>query len=110
MFESSNQIYVTLTCFSLGVIFGLIYLIVIAIKQRFTDSIIKILIDVFFFVLLVIFYFVVSYNLKFPSIRVYMPTSVLFGVFCSIKSFNLILAKICKKLYNKMKVKPRKKV
>lgn len=101
MFETSGQFYIFTACFAFGVIFGIFYVFLLVIKGKINNKYIKITIDLSFFILLALLFSVFTKIHRFPSVRFYMPTAVVLGLFCAIKTFNIILAKILKKLYNK---------
>lgn len=98
-FISNGQFYIFLACISFGAIWGIFYLPIILFKQ-FKVKWLNILLDLVFFVLLSASYFLYSFTLRFPSVRLYMLAGVLVGLFISAKSFNIILAKFIKKIYN----------
>lgn len=104
---SGGQFYVFLACLSIGGIFGVFYTIFGLVKLFIKNNIFLILFDVFIFVVLSIFYIIASYLFGFPSFRFYMPIAVLIGFILYLESFYLILAKLLKKLYNKIEGKIR---
>ena len=97
---SSGQFFVFLTCVSLGVFFGVIYTILYCIKGLVKSKVIMSLFDIIYFVLIAFLYTVITCNLKFPSFRFYMIIGVFLGLIGYIESFNFILAKFIKKIYN----------
>ena len=103
MFVTYNQLYVFLACFSFGVFCGVVYSPITFFKSLIKIKAIQILIDVLFFTTVSFFYVLLSYKLKFPSLRFYMVFGVFSGLFSYMKSFHIILANFNKKLYNIIK-------
>jgi hypothetical protein len=110
MFESYGQIYTFLSCFAFGVVFGVLYLLVLLVKSKIKVKIIKIITDLIYFIGLSIFFAIFTKIFRFPSVRFYMPTAVLLGVFSSVKTFNIILAKMIEKIYNIFNTKVKEKL
>ena len=101
MFVSSGQFYVFLSCVSFGVIGGLVFYLMDFIKILFRKNMVKSFIDFLSMIIVSIFYVFYSNMFNFPNIRLYMPLGVLLGLIMYFKSFNIILAKLQKKIYNK---------
>ncbi len=99
---SSGQFFVFLSCVTFGILTGIIYSIINFIKMAIKINIIKIILDVLYFSLLGILFVIYSFKCQFPSVRVYMAVGVFLGVYFYAKSFHFILAKIGKRLYNKI--------
>ncbi len=103
MFVTFNQIYVFLACISFGVLSGVVYSPLIAVKERINKLPVSILIDFIYFFLLSIGYLIYSFSFNFPSFRAYMIAGVFLGIFLYLKSFRFMLAKVEKRLYNRYK-------
>ena len=99
MFVSSGQFYVFLACIGLGGLSGVIFSLFLPLRIVL-NSFCRIIVDVISFCIVSVLFVWVSYLLRFPSFRLYMPIGVLIGLFIYAESFNIILAKIIKKLYN----------
>lgn len=110
MFVTAKQFYIFLACVSLGVVLGVIYSLVSPIKKLVKLYPLAILLDIIFFVFTAFCYVKVSYEYNFPSLRFYMIIGVFVGVIGYIKSFNIILAKLVKKVYNICIIKRRKNI
>ena len=108
MYVTANQFYVFLACVSIGSTCGILYSIFYLIKYFVKINVIKILLDVLFYVASFFIFLMCGYKLYFPSLRVFMLLGFFIGLVVYIKSFNIILAKIVKKLYNKIKIKCKK--
>ncbi len=100
MFVSSGQFFVFLSCVAFGVIMGVLYSGVIALKRLVKIKWICVLLDVLYFCVISIFFLIYSFWQEYPSIRGYMPLGALLGVYLYLKSFHIMLAKIIKRLYN----------
>ena len=99
MFVTSGQF----TAFMLSITFGIlsgIFWALIRLFFRSTGKVGKMVGDILFFVFLSLSFAYYAYLLKFPTIRPYMIAGILLGIFLYTKSFNIILAKILKKVYN----------
>ncbi len=101
MFVSANQFYVFIACIAFGAVMGVFYSPIIALKRKVKRQIICAFADVLFFALLCVFYAFFSFYSGFPSLRAYMLTGVFAGIILYVKSFNIILAKFAKMIYNK---------
>ena len=109
MFVTANQFYVFIACLSFGSIVGVIFSFVELIKYLVKKTVvIKVLIDFFAFVIVLGLYIIYSFNMHFPSFRLYMVLGVFLGIFAYKKSFHIILAKFLKKIYNIIKPKIKK--
>lgn len=108
MFETRGQLYFFISCFAIGVILGIFYVFLIIIKGKIKHNWIKIVIDILFYIIASLIFTIYTKINNFPTVRLYMPTAVLLGLLCSVKSFNIILAKLLKKLYNNFNKKLRK--
>ena len=107
MFVTASQIYVFITCVALGGVFGALLSISCSIKNFIKNICLKAIPDFVVFVLCDVIYAFVSYNMKFPNVRIYMFLGIFVGIITYLKSFHILLAKIIKKIYNIIK---RKKV
>jgi hypothetical protein len=109
VFVSANQLYIFLACICCGAIIGMFFSPYLFLRRFVKIKLLKIILDILYFVLSSFFYVCYSSKMKFPSIRFFMPFGVLFGLICYMKSFHIILAKILKKLYNLIDYKIRLK-
>lgn len=100
MFETLSQFCVFVACVGYGAISGIIFSMSSALKYVFNKKALGIVSDALSFFIVGGVYVYYSYALNFPSLRLYMPLGVLLGIYCYMKSFHIILAKICKKAYN----------
>ena len=100
MFVSKNQIYVFIACVAFGGIAGVVFSVASILKLPFKNKILLALPDFLSFVFLSFLYLGFSTSLRFPTIRLFMPIGVLVGIYLYFKSFNIILAKWFKKIYN----------
>ena len=103
MFVTSNQFYVLIACVAYGGVSGVLLTLTSPLKSLIKSRLVKAIVDFFCFVIITFGYVVYSFSLKFPSFRVYMPISVILGIILYMKSFNILLAKLFKKLYNNIK-------
>ncbi len=100
MFVAKNQIFVFIACVAIGGIGGVFFTLSACIKVFFKNGALRIIPDIVAFIAFSVFYALVSYNLGFPSFRLYMAAGVFIGLVAYMKSFNNILAIWAKKLYN----------
>lgn len=107
MFVTASQIYVFIACVALGGFFGALLSISCSIKYFIKNIYLKALPDFIVFSLCALIYAILSYNMKFPNVRMYMFLGIFVGIVTYLKSFHILLAKIIKKIYNIIK---RKKV
>lgn len=105
MFVTYTQFYVFISCLSFGVIIGGLYSIITIIKNLIKKKFIKIILDIFYFLLFTILFVLYAHNLNFPNFRLYMIFGALLGNFLYVKSFHIILANFCKRLYNIVNLK-----
>lgn len=103
MFVSQGQFSVFLLCCSFGFAIGIIYSFFYIIKSFFRLKIACYLLDIFFFIVASFLFVFYSLLLNFPNYKFYMPLGVLFGLFIYCESFNFMLAKCIKKIYNIIK-------
>ena len=99
MYVSSGQIYYFLACLVFGFLGGLIYSIKNLLFNSKNKSV-SIIIDVLYFLFLLLLYVLYSYVFNFPNVRVYMILGVLTGIILCVESFGYILAKFIKRRYN----------
>ena len=100
MFVSKNQFYVFVACVAFGGIAGVVFSIASIFKLPFKNKILLSIPDILSFIVVVFLYVFISDFSRFPTIRFYMPLGVLIGLYLYFKSFNIILAKWLKKIYN----------
>lgn len=105
MFVTYSQFYVFLSCLSFGVIIGVLYSIMALIKNFIKKNFIKIILDILYFLLFAILFILYAFYFNFPNFRWYMIFGVLLGNFLYAKSFHIILANFCKRLYNIVNVR-----
>lgn len=108
MFVTKNQILVFIACVAFGAFVGLIFNFSAGIKFFIKNKFCKCLCDVLFALPLGLVFTLYSYSLHFPNFRLYMLVGIYLGVFLYFKSFYIILAKYCKKIYNICKEKRKK--
>ncbi len=107
IFAVENQIFVIICCVAIGVVSGIFFSLSLFFKQFFKSRLASILCDVVAFIFSSILYIVISVSAGFPSTRAYMVFGYFVGLVLYFKSFNLMLAKSAKKLYNIIKKKTR---
>lgn len=100
---SLEQFNVFFVCVSIGCVFGLNMPITNYVKDCIKIQYFKILLDVLMFLVYSIAFIFISYLLRFPNVRIYMFFGVFLGCVIGYKTFNLTLAKLLKRLYNKIK-------
>lgn len=108
MFVSANQFYVFIACIGFGSVMGVVYSPILAVKSKIKSRVLKVVSDVSFFAVLCFTYALFSFYSDFPSLRAYMIAGVFMGIILYVKSFNIILAKFARMIYNKI-VKTYKK-
>lgn len=102
MFVAKNQIYVFIACVSFGLVLGLALSIASLVKHFIKIPIIKDLPIVFTWIVAGVFFSIYSNQLNFPNFRFYMIAGVFISLVLYYKSFHIILAKIVKKIYNRI--------
>lgn len=105
MFVTGGQFYVFIACLAFGGVCGIFFSVSAIIKFVTTNKIIRLIPDLFAFLLTCALYVIYAFILNFPSFRAYMVIGVLLGIYLYLKSFHIILAKICKKAYNNIRKK-----
>ena len=100
MFVSLNQFYIFIASISFGIIGGVLYCPINFIKKKLKKFQILFLLDILYFFVLSVLFLFYSFLLKFPNVRAYMIFGVFLGIILYIKSFNNILAKVIKRVYN----------
>ncbi len=108
MFVTSGQFYVFISCVAFGCVSGVLLGVSDCVKRMVKNRALQISSDVFAFVLICFSFVAYSYLLNFPNVRAYMFLGVFLGIVLTFKSFNIILAKIGKKIYNICVKKKRK--
>lgn len=103
MFVTSNQFYVLMACIAYGGISGAFLSFLSPLTKILKSRWIKAVVDFFCFIVITFGYIVYSFALKFPSFRIFMPIAVFVGIILYMKSFNIILAKMIEKIYNKIR-------
>ncbi|MBE7062001.1 MAG: hypothetical protein E7382_05645 [Clostridiales bacterium] len=109
MFVTKNQFYVFVACLAFGCAVGIIFGFSSIIKKRVKNILICAIGDFFAFIITAFLFLIYSFNMHFPSLRVYMFIGVYLGIYIYFKSFNIILAKCAEKIYN-IRVKNKIKV
>ncbi|MCQ2387653.1 MAG: hypothetical protein MJ066_04335 [Clostridia bacterium] len=102
MFVTKNQFYIFIACIAIGGLFGVLFSLSKVFK-KIPIKTVGIITDVFSFVLTGVGFVFLSSVLDFPSLRFYMILGVIAGIFLYMRSFDIMLAKICKKAYNIIK-------
>ena len=110
MFVTLNQFYVFLSCLSFGGASGVIFFIFWLVKYKIKNKIIRAVIDVLTSLIVTVLYVFYSFYMQFPSFRAYMILGVILGIYLYVKSFHIILAILCKKIYNILKKNKEKKI
>ncbi len=100
MFVTKNQFFVFIACIAIGGVGGIFFTVAKFIKFFIKNSRLKMLPDIAAFCVFTAWYVWISFNLQFPSQRIYMTAGVLVGLLLYFKSFNFILDLWLKKLYN----------
>ena len=102
MFVSNGQFYVLLICVGIGFVSGSLFTLFLPIKNVLNNYVFSALIDVLIFILLCFGYSFCANFYSFPNFRFYMVLGVMLGIILYVESFNFILAKIGKIIYNKL--------
>lgn len=100
MFVTANQLFVFFSYLSFGTCFGVFITLVLLIKEKISNNVIKGVVEIAYFILLSFGCVLYSFLIKMPNLRVYMIVAVLLGNYLYIKSFHYILAKSVKRVYN----------
>ena len=100
---SLEQFNVFVACLSIGCVFGLTLPVSNYVKDSINNQYFKILLDVLMFLVYSFTFILLSYSFNFPNARLYMYFAVFLGCVIGYKTFNLTLAKLLKRLYNKIK-------
>lgn len=108
MFVTASQFYVFVSCVAFGSVFGILFGLSDCVKLFIKSKTLKVLSDVLAFIVVCFSYIVYAYVLKFPNLRAYMFLGVFAGILLTFKSFNILLAKTVKKIYNICVKKKRK--
>ncbi|MDE7158126.1 MAG: hypothetical protein K2N74_00975 [Clostridiales bacterium] len=98
--SDGNQIFIFLVCVTCGLAGGVLYDALYCIRYPFRARWVKIVFDVFFFVLFAGIYLFVSVLFELPNLRLYMFFVCLVGLFLYLKSFHKIVAFFTEKVYN----------
>ena len=101
MFVTANQFYVFVACLAFGALVGVVFSFLEFFSSLIGKRWVKIIADFFAFIICFVLFEIYSFNMHFPSFRLYMVLGVFLGIIAYKKSFQIILAKIVKKLYNK---------
>lgn len=108
-FIAKNQFFVFLFAVAIGCVLGLLFTIKNFIKHRFKNKVIKVFCDISVFIVCAICFNYLTYIFEFPNLRTYIFLGFFVGIFLHLKSFDLILAKLYKKIYNIIKYKKNKR-
>ncbi|MBR5899905.1 MAG: hypothetical protein IKZ38_00735 [Clostridia bacterium] len=100
MFVSHGQFYVFIASVSIGCVSGIIFSVVVEFSKLFKNRIVLQIGYGLSLILASISFVYFQYKLSFPSLRFYMIVGVFLGLIVYAKTFNLMLAKALKKLYN----------
>ena len=109
MNSALTQLYVFIACVAFGGVCGTLFSVSRLIFSATGNRTVKAITDVAVCVICSVAYIIYSYAMIFPSFRLYMPTGVFIGIFAYMKSFHIIVAKILKMTYNKIKSNAGKK-
>lgn len=107
-FVSEGQIFVFIACVAVGAISGVCFSLSDLIKSGLKIKVLGVITDTFAFLSAFIVFQAAAYFFNFPSLRTYMVVGVFLGIFLYLKSFNIILAKLFKRLYNIIRIFNRK--
>ena len=100
MFVTLNQIYVFISCIAFGAIFGIVYSTFAFLSDALRLKKLRFISDIAYFVIFSIVFLFYSYVNNFSNIRAYMILGVFLGNYLYVKSFNIMLAKFLKRIYN----------
>ncbi len=101
MFVTNGQFYIFVALIAFGGLCGIFFSISTLVKYKLNNVILKIIPDVFAFIITAVLFVVYSNWLSFPNFRAYMAVAVVLGISIYFKSFHILLAKCIKRLYNK---------
>ena len=101
MFVTQNQIYFFIESLFIGVISGVGFEVIFAVKQVVSNEKIKNLTDCLFAFILFPTYFIFSQIFAFPNFRFYMLVGVILGFVIYCINFHKTVAKLVEKVYNK---------
>ncbi len=107
-FVSEGQIFVFIACVAIGAVGGVCFSFSDLIKSGLKIKALGVITDTFAFISAFIIFQAAAYFFNFPSLRIYMVVGVFLGIFLYLKSFNIILAKLFKRLYNIIRIFNRK--
>ncbi len=104
MFVTANQLYVFLACVAFGTAVGVLLSFSMLLNCVIKKLWIKSIFDVVILSLAVFIFVWYSFSLNFPSLRFYMLVGVALGIVGYCKSYHIILAKMGKMAYNKIRI------
>ena len=105
MFVTSGQLYYFLGSIAYGSVIGFCLSTTFFLKRRNFNKVLSTIFDVLIYVIASILFILYTYKLNYPNVRLYMIFGVFLGILIYLKSLNIVLAKILKKLYNILKKK-----
>ncbi len=108
MFDTLSQFCTFVACVSFGVASGIFVSVSTLLKKIIKTGFVKVILDVFFFFVISVLYVLYSYRLGFSSLRLYMLFGVFTGITAYMKTFHIIVAKITKKGYNRLRTEKYK--
>lgn len=107
MFVSKNQFFIFLACLSFGGFSGMLLSLIYGVKYFIKNKVVKIILDIISCSILGALFVIYSYKIYFPNFRIYMFFGVVVGLYLYLKSFHILLANFCKKIYNIIEQKYR---
>lgn len=107
MFVTSNQFYVFTACFAFGGVGGILFSMVHLLRAKIY-AVFMAIIDGIILTALGVLFVAFSVFMHFPNLAPYMIFGVFLGILAYMKSFHIILAKVCEKSYNVISKKLRK--
>ena len=109
MFVAKGQFFIFISCVAFGVVGGSLFTATSSLKKIIKNNLFANSIDVLLFVVLCFLFVFYSNYLNFPNFRLYMAFGVFSGIFLYLESFNILLAKMFKSIYNICKLSVLKK-
>lgn len=104
MFITLTQPRDFILCVSIGIISGIIYDIIYLLTNHINKKIVTIIGQLIYFILASVLFTKLSQIFSIGNFRLYMAIGVMVGLLIYIKSFHKTIAKIDKKVYNKINI------
>lgn len=90
--------------FAVGICLGIIYGLINIINNIHENIITRIICDIFFMIIAVFSYIILVEKINFGSLRLYLIIGYVLGFFIERISLGKLFAKLCKSVYNKLKL------